>query len=71
VIPRGAVRYDQGQHFVYAYDGDEVHRRDIKVGVAGADKYEVLSGLAMNDKVALPGDVELRDGMKVRAAEAK
>ena len=71
VIPRGAVRYDQGQHFVLAYDGDEVHRRDIKVGVAGADKYEVLSGLAQGDKVALPGDVDLRDGMKVRAAEAK
>jgi len=71
VIPRGAVRYDQGQHFVLAYDGDAVHRRDIKVGVAGADKYEVLAGLAQGDKVALPGDVDLRDGMKVRAAEAK
>jgi HlyD family secretion protein len=71
VIPRGAVRYDEGQHFVLAYDGDAVHRRDIKVGVAGADKYEVLAGLAQGDKVALPGDVDLRDGMKVRAAEAK
>jgi HlyD family secretion protein len=71
VIPRGAVRYDQGQHFVLAYDGDAVHRRDIKVGVAGADKYEVLSGLGPGDKVALPGEVDLRDGMKVRAAEAK
>src|SRR6202789_2748315 len=71
VIPRGAVRYDQGQHFVLAYDGDAVHRRDIKVGVAGADKYEVLAGLAQGDKVALPGDVDLRDGMKGRAAEAK
>jgi HlyD family secretion protein len=71
VIPRGAVRYDQGQHFVLAYDGDAVHRRDIKVGVAGADKYEVLSGLGLGDKVALQGDVDLRDGMKVRAAEAK
>jgi HlyD family secretion protein len=71
VIPRGAVRYDQGQHFVLAYDGDAVHRRDIKVGVAGADKYEVLAGLAQGDRVALPGDVDLRDGMKVRAAEAK
>jgi multidrug efflux pump subunit AcrA (membrane-fusion protein) len=71
VIPRGAARYDQGQHFVLAYDGDAVHRREIKVGVAGADKYEVLSGLAQGDKVALPGDVDLRDGMKVRAAEAK
>ncbi len=71
VIPRGAVRYDQRQHFVLAYDGDTVHRRDIKVGVAGADKYEVLAGLAQGDKVALPGDVDLRDGMKVRAVEAK
>jgi len=71
VIPRGAVRYDGGQHFVLAYDGDAVHRRDIKVGVAGADKYEVLAGLAQGDKVALPGEVDLRDGMKVRAAEAK
>ena len=71
VIPRGAVRYDQGQHFVLAYNGESVHRRDIKVGVASADKYEVLSGLAQGDKVALPGDVDLRDGMKVRAAEAK
>jgi HlyD family secretion protein len=71
VIPRGAVRYDQGQHFVLAYDGETVHRRDIKVGVAGADKYELISGLALGDKVALPGDVDLRDGMKVRAAEAK
>jgi len=71
VIPRGAVRYDQGQHFVLAYDGETVRRRDIKVGVAGADKYELISGLALGDKVALPGDVDLRDGMKVRAAEAK
>jgi HlyD family secretion protein len=73
VIPRGAVRYDQGQHFVLAYDGDAVHRRDIKVGVASADKYEVLAGLAQGDKVAqpLPGEADLRDGMKVRAAEAK
>jgi hypothetical protein len=31
----------------------------------------VLSGLALGDKVALPGEVDLRDGMKVRAAEAK
>src|SRR5580700_4785220 len=71
VIPRGAVRYDQGQHFVLAYNGGAVHRRDIKVGVASADKYEVLSGLALGDKVALPGEVDLRDGMKVRATEAK
>ncbi|MFZ3214850.1 MAG: efflux RND transporter periplasmic adaptor subunit [Candidatus Acidiferrales bacterium] len=71
VIPREAVRFDQGQHFVYAYDGDAVHRRDVKVGVASAAKYQLLSGLALGDKVALPGDVDLQDGMKVRVAEAQ
>jgi HlyD family secretion protein len=71
VIPRGAVRYDNGQHFVFLYSGDEVHRRDIKVGAASVQKYEVVSGVAEGDRVALPGDVDLTDGMKVRTVEAK
>jgi HlyD family secretion protein len=71
VIPRGAVRYDNGQHFVFVYGGDEVRRRDIKVGAASLQKYEVLSGLKEGDRVALPGDVDYSDGMKVRTVEAK
>jgi HlyD family secretion protein len=71
VIPRSAVRYDQGQHFVFTYDGEAVHRREIKVGVASDKNYELLSGLALGDKVAVPGEDTLQDGMKVRAAEAK
>jgi hypothetical protein len=31
----------------------------------------VIAGLNLGDKVALPGDVDLRDGMKVRPAEGK
>lgn len=71
VVPRAAVRYDAGKHFVYVYDGDKIRRREISVGVASASKYEVLSGLTSNDRVALPGDLELKDGMDVRATEAK
>jgi HlyD family secretion protein len=71
VIDRSAVRYDTGKHFVFLYDGDKIHRREISVGVASATKYEVVAGLKDGDKVALPGDLELRDSMEVRPAEGK
>jgi HlyD family secretion protein len=72
VVPRAAVRYDNGQHLVFVYGGDKIHRRDITVGIASAQKYEVTSGLQEGDRVVLPGDQQqLRDGMDVRATEAK
>jgi HlyD family secretion protein len=71
VVPRAAVRYDKGQHYVYVYSDGKIHRRNISVGVASTAKYEVLTGLKANERVALPGDRELRDGMEIRAAEAE
>jgi HlyD family secretion protein len=72
VVPRVAVQYDKGQHYVFILAGKTVHRRDITVGVASDTEYEVLSGLALGDKVALPrGDLNLKDGMEIRATEAK
>jgi HlyD family secretion protein len=69
VVPRGAVRDENGKHYVFVFDGDRIHRRQITLGVASASKYEVISGLALNERVAVPRDQELRDGMEVRAAE--
>jgi HlyD family secretion protein len=71
VVPRSAVGDDKGQHYVFVYGGDEVHRRDIQVGIASDRKYQLISGLSLGDRVALPTDVDLRDGMKVRVLEAK
>jgi HlyD family secretion protein len=69
VLPRAAVREDDGKHYVFLFDGDRLHRRAISVGIASASKYEVLSGVTLNDRVALPGDRDLRDGMQVRPVE--
>ncbi len=71
VVPRAAVRYDKGQHYVYVYSHGKIHRRDISVGVASAAKYEVLTGLTASEHVVLPGDRELGDGMEIRATEAE
>ena len=70
VAPREAVREDRGRHYVFVLVDDKVRRRDITVGVASASKYEVLSGLALKDRVALPAEKELKDGMEVRPTEA-
>jgi multidrug efflux pump subunit AcrA (membrane-fusion protein) len=42
-----------------------LEKREIHVGIADATSYEVVSGLQEGEKVALPGDVDLRDGMDV------
>jgi HlyD family secretion protein len=70
VVPRAAVRDDNGQHYVFLFQGNTVRRRDISVGVASASNYEVLSGLTTDDHIAEPEDLELRDGMEIRPAEA-
>jgi HlyD family secretion protein len=72
-IPRGAVENDGGARYVFVVKDGELpvetntlERRPIQVGIADATSYEVLSGLKQDDRVALPGDIDLRDGMKVR-----
>ena len=69
VVPRAAVREDAGKPYVFVVDGEKLQRREISVGIASASKYEVLSGLTLHDKIALPGDQDLRDGMTIRATE--
>jgi HlyD family secretion protein len=69
-VPRGAVETENGQRFVLVVKqivGQSIlEKRPIKVGIADATSYEVLGGLNESEVVALPGDVELRDGMHVK-----
>jgi HlyD family secretion protein len=73
VIPRGTVASESGKRYVYVVKAAEfgvgkkvLEKREIQVGIADSVHYEVLSGLDTKDIVALPGDVELHDGMYVK-----
>jgi HlyD family secretion protein len=70
-IPRAAVFENGDKHYVFVVQDNTIHRRDISVGINNASDYEVSSGLAEGNNVALPGDRVLRDGMEVRIAEAE
>jgi HlyD family secretion protein len=72
-VPRGAVEAQDGRRFVFVVlrnalgvSKATLERREIHVGIADATNYEVVSGLKEGEMVALPGDVDLRDGMPVR-----
>jgi HlyD family secretion protein len=71
VIPRGAVNLENGQHFAYLVKDGVVSRKNITIGIASAEKYELLSGLAANDQVVIRTESVLQDGMIVRTSEAK
>jgi HlyD family secretion protein len=68
VVPRGAVQVDGTHRYVYRLDGGRLHRTEIRVGLSNATQFEVLSGIAAGDTLALPGDTTLRDNMAVRVA---
>lgn len=69
-VPRGAVETVGGQSFVFVAQSGVgktvLEKRVIQVGIADATNYEVASGLRETDIVALPGDVDLHDGMPVK-----
>lgn len=72
VVPRSAVAYDKkGQRYVYVFADGKVRRRNITVGIASASDYEVLSGLMLGERVVLPGNVRLRNGMNAQLSEGQ
>ncbi len=72
-VPRGAVASEGGHRYVFVVKPNELgvgksklEKREIKVGIADATSYEVMSGLQEGEMVALPGDADLHDGMAVQ-----
>lgn len=69
VVPRGAVHASGPQHFVFVISDDTLHRRSVQLGIADPTVFEIVSGLSEGDRVALSGDITLRDGMTVHPVE--
>lgn len=60
-VPKSAVVTEQGQTFVFVFDGGErFEKRPVRLGAEGADYYEISSGLAEGDRVVTEGVYQLR-----------
>lgn len=60
-VPKSAVAREQGETFVFVFDGGETfERRPVALGAEGADFYEVVSGLKEGERVVIEGVYQLR-----------
>ena len=66
LVPKSAVRTENGQSVVFVVRADRVERRAVTVGLTNRDQIEVVSGLATGDRVVVEGFDGLADGARVK-----
>ncbi len=60
-VPKRAVVTEEGQSFVFVFDGGEsFEKRPVVLGMEGADFYEIKSGLKEGERVVTEGIYQLR-----------
>lgn len=60
-VPKRAVVTEQGQTFVFVFDGRETfEKRAVSLGTEGADFYEIKTGLKEGERVVTEGIYQLR-----------
>ena len=75
VVPRGTIASGGGKSYVFVVKSGVgvrvLEKREIQVGISDATHTEVRSGLDIRDLVALPGDVDLQNGMRVKIVNSE
>jgi HlyD family secretion protein len=66
LVPRGAVRGEGSDRYVFLVENGRLKRQAIQVGTASLTEYEVVSGIGEGQHVAVSADVEMQDGMPVQ-----
>jgi RND family efflux transporter MFP subunit len=65
VIPRQAVREENGKRVVYLVREGRLERRAVSLGESRGDDVEILAGVSEGDQVVVKGPESLRDGLTV------
>jgi RND family efflux transporter MFP subunit len=65
LVPKAAVRSENGASYVFVVRQDTVERRAIRTGGADAERLEVVAGLNAGERVVIAPPPELTDGMRI------
>ena len=65
LVPKGAVKSDNGASYVYLVQQNTVERRAIKTGGTDGDRLEVTAGLKGGDRVVISPPPELAEGIRI------
>ena len=64
-VPKGAVRTDAGNSYVFLVRDGKVERRAVSVGIDRGTDVAILAGVSPGDSLVVKGPENLRDGDKV------
>jgi RND family efflux transporter MFP subunit len=65
LVPKGAIRTEGEQSYIFVVQGDVVDRRAVKIGGTDGDRLEVLAGVQSGDRVVVSPAAELTSGAQV------
>lgn len=71
VVPRGAVQGDVSGQFVYLVKGGRLVQQPVQVGIASTTQFQILKGVKVGERVALPGAAAMRNGMEIHPVEVQ
>jgi RND family efflux transporter MFP subunit len=66
LVPKNAVRSEDGRSVVFVVHDERVERRAIKTGGERGNQLEVLSGISAGERVVVEGPQCLKDGDRIR-----
>ena len=66
LVPKTAVRSDNGTSVVFVVRGERAERRAVRVGAADGERVEVISGINAGERVVVEGPATLADGARVK-----
>lgn len=69
LVPRSAIRTEDGKSVVFLVKDQKVERRAVSLGGQRGDDVEIMAGLASGDSVVVRGPESLRDGQSVQVKQ--
>ncbi len=66
LVPKTAVRTQNGASVIFVVQSDRVERRAVKLGVEDKGQIEVVSGINAGERVVVEGPPTLEDGARVK-----
>jgi membrane fusion protein (multidrug efflux system) len=66
LVPRVALRVEEGSPTVFVYRDGRVERRSVRLGQTRGDEQEVVAGVSDGEQVVTTGLGALRDGQRAQ-----
>ena len=65
VVSRNSVKREQGKNFVFLIDGQRTQRKEVQLGLADDEQFEVIEGINLGDRIVIGSLGSLQDGTHV------